>query len=75
MSLGRQNGHGASNVIASAVSGCTTCSQSACSMSRSAAALASGFLWQISPATNLLTAAACGLAGTLLFAWQGRDLH
>ena len=39
----------------------------------SAAALTSGFLWQISPATNLLTAAACGLAGTLLFAWRGRD--
>ncbi|MCP4201542.1 MAG: MFS transporter [bacterium] len=39
----------------------------------SAAALTSGFLWQISPATNLLTAAACGLAGTLFFAWRGQD--
>lgn len=40
----------------------------------SGAALASGFLWQISPAANLLTAAACGLAGTALFAWKGRNL-
>jgi MFS family permease len=40
----------------------------------SGAALSSGFLWQISPAANLLTATACGLAGTLLFAWRGRDL-
>ncbi len=40
----------------------------------SGAALASGFLWQISPAANLLTATACGLAGTLLFAWRGRNL-
>ncbi|MFQ5525346.1 MAG: MFS transporter [Thermoanaerobaculia bacterium] len=41
----------------------------------SAAALASGFLWQISPATNLLTATACGVAGTALFAWHGRNLN
>lgn len=40
----------------------------------SAAALSSGFLWQISPAANFLTAAACGLAGTLLFAWRGRNV-
>ena len=40
----------------------------------SGAALSSGFLWQISPAANLLTAAACGLAGTAIFAWRGRDL-
>ncbi len=40
----------------------------------SAAALSSGFLWRISPAANLLTAAACGLAGTLFFARRGRDL-
>ncbi|MDH3744255.1 MAG: MFS transporter [Acidobacteriota bacterium] len=40
----------------------------------SVVALGSGFLWQISPAANLLTAAACGLAGTLLFAWRGRSL-
>lgn len=39
----------------------------------SVAALTSGYLWQISPATNLLTATACGLAGTLFFAWRGRD--
>jgi len=40
----------------------------------SGAALAGGFLWQISPAVNLLTAAACGLAGTAYFAFRGRDL-
>lgn len=39
----------------------------------SGAALTSGFLWHISPAANLLTATACGLAGTLLFAWKGRN--
>ncbi len=39
-----------------------------------AAALSSGFLWRISPEANLLTAAACGLAGTLFFARRGQDL-
>jgi hypothetical protein len=40
----------------------------------SGAAFASGFLWQISPATNLLTATACGLVATVFFAWRGRDV-
>jgi MFS family permease len=38
-----------------------------------AGAASAGFLWQISPRANLLTAAACGLAGTLLFAFQGSN--
>lgn len=38
-----------------------------------AAAVSAGFLWQISPRLNLLVAAACGLAGTVWFAVQGRD--
>lgn len=38
-----------------------------------AGAASAGFLWQISPRANLFTAAACGLAGTLLFALQGND--
>ena len=38
------------------------------------AALSSGFLWQVSPTANLLTATACGLLGTLLFAWRGRSI-
>jgi len=41
----------------------------------SLAALGGAFLWQISPATNLLTAFACGLLGTLCFALFGRDLR
>ena len=40
----------------------------------SVAALTSAWLWNRSPGTNFLTAAACGLAGTILFAIFGRDL-
>jgi MFS family permease len=40
----------------------------------SIAAFAAGLLWIISPAANFVTAAAFGLAGTLWFAWRGRDL-
>ncbi len=40
----------------------------------SLAAFGGGFLWQISPATNLLTAFACGIAGTVWFALRGSDL-
>ena len=40
----------------------------------SAAALGGAFLWQISPAANLLTAAACGFAGTIYFRVFGKDL-
>jgi len=40
----------------------------------SMAAFSSGFLWQLSPAVNLLTATACGLIGTIYFAIRGRDL-
>ncbi len=40
----------------------------------SVAAFAGGFLWQISPAVNLLTATFCGLLGTIYFAIRGRDL-
>ncbi|MEK7374510.1 MAG: MFS transporter [Thermodesulfobacteriota bacterium] len=40
----------------------------------SVAAFAGGFLWQLSPAVNLLTATACGVLGTLYFAIRGRDL-
>lgn len=40
----------------------------------SMAAFASGFLWQLSPAVNLLTATACGLIGTIYFAVRGRDM-
>ncbi len=40
----------------------------------SLAAFAGGFLWQLSPALNLLTATACGLLGTIYFAVRGRDL-
>ncbi|HUU46068.1 MAG TPA: MFS transporter [Acidobacteriota bacterium] len=38
------------------------------------AAFGGAFLWQASPAVNFLTAAACGLIGTLWFIWRGRDL-
>lgn len=38
-----------------------------------AGAASAGLLWQISPRVNLLVAASCGLAGTVLFAVQGRD--
>jgi MFS family permease len=37
-------------------------------------AASAGFLWGIAPAANLLTASACGVAGTLLFAIAGRDV-
>jgi MFS family permease len=40
----------------------------------SLAAFAGGFLWQLSPVLNLLTATACGLLGTIYFAVRGRDL-
>jgi MFS family permease len=40
----------------------------------SAAALGGAFLWQLSPTANLLTAVACGLAGTIYFWVFGRDL-
>ncbi len=40
----------------------------------SAAALAGAFLWQISPAANLITAFVFGVAGTAVFAVFGRDL-
>ncbi len=40
----------------------------------SGAAFAGGFLWQLSPAVNLLAATACGLLGTVYFALRGRDL-
>jgi MFS family permease len=40
----------------------------------SLAAFAGGFLWQLSPALNLLTATICGLIGTIYFAVRGRDL-
>ena len=40
----------------------------------SAAALGGAFLWQISPAANLLVATACGFAGTIYFWVFGRDL-
>jgi len=36
-------------------------------------ALAAGWLWQTGPAVNLLTAAGCGLAGTLMLAVWGQD--
>jgi MFS family permease len=38
------------------------------------AAFGGALLWQVSPQTNLLTAFAFGVAGTLWFAWRGRDL-
>ncbi len=40
----------------------------------SIAALSSAFLWRISPQTNFMVAAACGLAGTAFFAAFGRDV-
>ncbi len=39
------------------------------------AAFAGGLLWALGPATNLLTAAGFGLAGTLWFAVYGRDVN
>lgn len=40
----------------------------------SLAAFASPFLWNISPKANFMTASICGAAGTVLFAFFGRDL-
>ena len=40
----------------------------------SAAAFGGAFLWRIHPEVNLLTAFACGAAGTIWFAIRGRDL-
>lgn len=40
----------------------------------SLAAFGGAFLWQTSPGINLAVAFAFGLAGTLWFAWRGRDL-
>jgi hypothetical protein len=39
----------------------------------SAAALSSALLWNVSPQTNFLVAAGCGVLGTALFAAFGRD--
>lgn len=38
------------------------------------AALAGGPLWVLAPEVNLIAAAACGAAGTVWFAWRGRDV-
>lgn len=40
----------------------------------SLAAFGGAWLWDISPATNLITAFACGIAGMALFAWRGRGV-
>jgi MFS family permease len=40
----------------------------------SVAAFGGAFLWAAAPEVNLLTAFAFGVAGTLWFAWKGRDL-
>ena len=40
----------------------------------SVAAFGGAFLWAIAPEVNLLTAFAFGAAGTLWFAWSGKDL-
>ncbi len=37
-------------------------------------ALSGAYLWKAGPDVNFLTAFACGAAGTLWFAWKGRDL-
>jgi MFS family permease len=39
----------------------------------SIAALSSAYLWSLSPRTNFMVAAACGLVGTAVFAAFGRD--
>ena len=41
----------------------------------SIAALSSALLWNIAPAANFITAAMFGVAGTVLFAIFGRDVH
>lgn len=38
-------------------------------------AFAGAYLWRLGPEVNFFTAAACGAAGTLWFAWRGRDLY
>ena len=38
------------------------------------AAFGGALLWMISPAANFLTAFACGVVGTLWFAFRGSDL-
>lgn len=40
----------------------------------SLAAFGGAFLWMISPAVNLISASAFGLAGTVWFLWRGRDM-
>jgi MFS family permease len=40
----------------------------------SVAAFGGAFLWRIAPEANLLTAFAFGAAGTIWFAWRGKDL-
>jgi MFS family permease len=40
----------------------------------SVAAFGGALLWMVSPATNLITACACGLLGTAYFAIYGKDL-
>ncbi|OGV61961.1 MAG: MFS transporter [Lentisphaerae bacterium RIFOXYA12_64_32] len=40
----------------------------------SGAAFGGAFLWQKSPALNLMTACACGAVGTAWFAFRGKDL-
>ena len=40
----------------------------------SVAAFGGAFLWMKGPAVNLLVACACGLAGTIWFAWRGKDV-
>jgi len=39
----------------------------------SIAALSSAFLWNVSPSTNFLVAAGCGVLGTAWFAAFGKD--
>jgi predicted MFS family arabinose efflux permease len=39
------------------------------------AAFGGAVLWSVSPQVNLLVAFACGVAGTIWFAWRGRDLR
>ena len=40
----------------------------------SVAAFGGAFWWMKGPAVNLLVACACGLAGTIWFAWRGKDV-
>lgn len=40
----------------------------------SLAAFGGALLWMIDPQVNFLTAFACGVTGTIWFAWRGRDL-